>query len=203
MPASHGTTTVTRRPTAAAKFMEQTRLQSEGSESSSSVEWSCTAEGLRAATAPNMIVMLVGTEGLGPWTDTGVDVPPAAAWHVGSKWRRIAEASGRGAKASVRKVVASTAYEIVARERVTVPAGSYEAFKVESTVTIDADGDKQHGRLLTTATTAWYVQDVGIVESRSLSTLRSSGTGAPESGTGGIRMQRTIALKDFTGNAPR
>lgn len=62
-----------------------------------------------------------------------------------------------------KTVIAS---KVVGEERVTVPAGTYDALKIEQVITIDTS---VMGVSATTTANAWYAKDVGLVKSENRS----------------------------------
>lgn len=101
----------------------------------------------------------------------GVAIPDFDRWEVGSSWKLVQEIKGMGQQGPIRYNVSGsleTTYTIVAQEVVTVPAGKFTAYKVQTQfsthlkatagivsipINIDAQG------------TQWYAENVGLIKS--------------------------------------
>jgi hypothetical protein len=106
-------------------------------------------------------------------------LPDAGRWKVGYTWKSTTEVSGMTVNAENR---------IVAAERVTTPAGTFDALKVETTSKVDMSGmlggqklppevmKKMEASLSKVKSSVWYVKGVGMVQNvseRSTMTLIS------------------------------
>ncbi|WP_147364029.1 hypothetical protein [Deinococcus cavernae] len=94
---------------------------------------------------------------------TGFSIAAPANWRVGYEWNNVWNVEGR--KGLLRGAGDFTLhYRIVDLEKVKVPAGEFEAFKVELTMTLKmkAGGVPLNQALPTSY--AWYAKDVGLVK---------------------------------------
>lgn len=108
---------------------------------------------------------------------SGVTFPAAEQWAVGKKWRNSYEVEGRisgthGSQIGGGKGTIVIACEIVGEESVSVPAGTFNAMKVRSTITqkmtmtMQGAGGMHVPVESTIDTHNWYVRDVGMVKSQ-------------------------------------
>ena len=131
--------------------------------------WSCTAEGLFA---PLTDTGIEGYELYGPLvvnkSETGVDIPQPGAWQVGYTWtttRQLEAGPSENEITAYYDFMDVTKHEIVAKEQITVPAGTFEAFKVDSSsewTAISPSGSETNG---TGRGSRWYVKEIGLVKS--------------------------------------
>lgn len=100
----------------------------------------------------------------------GVQIPDLDKWAVGERWGYTLELGGTAQQGPVRFNVEGTVeslYRVVAQEAVTVPAGRFQALKVQVTTNFKIVGRagplsipfNQSGE-----STAWYVEGVGMVK---------------------------------------
>ena len=98
---------------------------------------------------------------------TGVSTPDYDTWEVGSTWKYVLEINGERTEFPPVKGHGfyETAYKIVGRETIAVPAGKFNTFKVEVTTTmrftIPPGIPFNQGFTLT----SWYAEGVGMVKS--------------------------------------
>jgi hypothetical protein len=94
-----------------------------------------------------------------------LSLPPEAEWQPGKTWTHRMEF---GAGLPVGMGVATMANEIVGSETVTVPAGTFDALKVETLVdqqmTLDLPGVGKQSMDLSHRATSWYVKSIGMVK---------------------------------------
>jgi hypothetical protein len=102
---------------------------------------------------------------------SGVAIPAPERWLKGSKWKYGYSVHGRmsfvGAPQPVDVQGAiSVAAEIMGQERVDVPAGVYEAVKVQSVYTdaLTMKGSSSMPINMTFTVHSWYARDVGLVK---------------------------------------
>lgn len=135
--------------------------------------WNCTPEGMVAleygkldfAQKPTGFKM----ETVGR---TGVTVPAAERWREGQEWRSSYEiraelagpqgASGRGSG------TIEITNRVAGREQITVPAGSYDALKVESEMAMKLTvrvGQMTVPSNTSVRNTTWFAENVGMVKS--------------------------------------
>ena len=140
-------------------------------ELSVSAGWNCTSEGMialeygkldSARQATNFKMETVGR--------TGVTVPSAERWREGGEWRssyeirtEIAGPQGPSGRGSGTIEITN---RVVGRERVTVPAGTYDALKVESTMAMKLTvrvGQMTMPTNTNLRNTSWFAENVGMV----------------------------------------
>jgi len=111
------------------------------------VDWSCTDEGLsvKLGEVPGVVMK-----------STGVSIP--AKLDVGDEWTQTFES---GAEGFSQKMV--TVNRVTGREQVTVPAGTYEALRVDFDIDMNIPGQGP----VTSTGTQWFVPGVGLVKSTS------------------------------------
>ncbi len=150
--------------------------KSEFKEVSSTINWRCTADGLLATTYGNTIEM---KSGAGVKLDTlnskGVSFPAESRWNTGEKWttdydvkETIKDSKGQE-MGSGDGTVHQTA-EIIGAEEITVPAGTFQTFKVKIKTNIDIVV-KIRGASVPAKTaldtSIWFAKNVGMVKAES------------------------------------
>ena len=93
---------------------------------------------------------------------TGVSFPAPAAWKTGYDWTYTMKLEGRKSGLNARATITFN-YQILSRENVTVAAGTFDAWKVGISGTIDAHVAFVPIRQQFTET-QWIVPGVGIVK---------------------------------------
>lgn len=135
--------------------------------------WKCTGDGLAALQYAN-----VGAGSMRFTLETvkssGITFPPADRWRVGEKWEASYDVKTKAGDGPAKQVATDTtgtivmASEIVGTESVTVPGGTFEAFKVAQTITQKLNV-KTPGMTIPVNTdfksTSWMAKDVGLVKS--------------------------------------
>ena len=95
-----------------------------------------------------------------------LSLPPEAEWQPGKTWTHRVEL-GAGLPGAMG--TATMANEIVGLETVTVPAGTFDALKVETQVdqqvTLDLPGVGRQTMDLSHRATSWYAKGIGMVRS--------------------------------------
>ncbi len=120
--------------------------------------WTCTAKGITANLGAGTTAMQV---------DTG-SLPPTNAWRVGTSWPGGSELK----MASGMTVTGTSMSRVTALEKVTTPAGTYTAFRVETSTktSMKAPAEKTlppgmaAAMNQTSKTITWYVKGVGMVK---------------------------------------
>ncbi|THF71696.1 hypothetical protein E7T06_01705 [Deinococcus sp. Arct2-2] len=127
---------------------------------STNMVWNCTAKGMTASLPTGKATASF---------DLGF-LPPSSAWKVGYSWTSTGKISGMAGMT----INTSTRSKITASERVTTPAGTFTALRVESTSasTVQLPPGMQADAMSkamnsTTTSTAWYAKGVGTVKSTS------------------------------------
>lgn len=91
---------------------------------------------------------------------SGVDIPAAALWKTGYSWASVWNLSGKQGLLSGNGTF-ERHYRIAGREKITVPAGTFEAWRVEVSLKVTGKAafmniNREIGRY-----TVWYAQDMG------------------------------------------
>jgi hypothetical protein len=113
--------------------------------------WLCTDEGLamQLDEIPEMSI-----------TTTGPSIP--ATMDVGTEWTQTFEMDGPGISMRI-----TTVNRVTSREEITVPAGTFDAFRIDYEARTEAPGEPPS----LTRGTQWFAVGTGIVRSTSVSDL--------------------------------
>ena len=157
-------------------------------------EWTCTPEGLSALQLGGAPAAMLNSQNIHLNLDvqnaSGVTFP--RQMNPGDQWQQTADVKG---KASVANEEAETtgnvqmSFAAVGNESVTVPAGTFNALKINVDVTLDLKAAYEGITLPVTFSgkyTYWFVQDVGWV--------KASGTG----NVLGSSFSETTELQSYT-----
>jgi hypothetical protein len=142
------------------------------------IHWTCSPSGLTAGdfnsgdtpSAPSTFHFQI-------LQVSGTTVPPADQWKVGSAWQtayqvtmQVAPTSGSSVPAMGGKGTITVAYKILSQDNVSVPAGSYPAWKVSYNLTenlaMTMNGKPLPVKPITVPGTTWFAQNVGLVKSQ-------------------------------------
>lgn len=93
---------------------------------------------------------------------TGVSLPAAADWKPGLSWTQVWTLEGRKGLLSGSAVVSSRS-QVLSRESVTVPAGTFMAWKVSVKTVLDAKMGFVPLHQDFPVQTQWYAENVGLV----------------------------------------
>ncbi|WP_309572526.1 hypothetical protein [Deinococcus sp.] len=136
-------------------------VQSTFSGTTSTTTWTCTDQGMTASFGP-------GTGSLQADSST---LPPASEWKVGTTWPGVS----RVTTVSGITMNSTSQSRIAAQEMVTTPAGTFTAFRVETTTkhkltvpvgtTLPAGSADAMNR--DTTVTLWYARGVGLIKESS------------------------------------
>ena len=141
--------------------------------------WSCTPQGLIAGQVPNVGLLASPQFKIESLQPTGVTVPPANAWKIGTTWTNGYTVKGtmvNGGQTMTAQGPIEITNKIVTQETVKVPAGSFTAFRVDGTLKsnlttslgfIDVPVNIDY------ASSSWYVQNIGLVKMTTTGTLGS------------------------------
>lgn len=154
----------------------------EGQEESFTMEWTCTEAGLLS---PNLSGLLGDMEGIEVEVleASGVTLPSADEMEVGATWStnyamRMTFSDESLGSMVMNQTIANSS-EIVARESVTVPYGTFDALRIESSGTVqmamDLEGTPMPAPSVDITSTSWYVEGIGMVREE---TPDMMGTGA-------------------------
>ncbi len=154
----------------------------EGQAEPFTLEWICTEEGLLS---PNLSSMLGDTAGIEIEVieASGVTLPTAAEMEVGASWatnyemRMVFSDETIGSMVMNQSITNSS--EIVGRESITVPYGTFDALRIETAgsvaMSMDLDGTPMPTPGIEINSTTWYVEGIGMVREETPDLM---GTGA-------------------------
>jgi hypothetical protein len=138
--------------------------------------WTCAADGLSDLERPATVVADDAPQAEGTVqyeAATGTTLPRPELWAAGYSWVQTSSGSFAGpdvipgANPRAESSVPRT-HTIVGQEAVSVPAGGFSAWRVQTTatgpVTVEIGGQQQTFEV-TNSQTAWYVENVGLVKS--------------------------------------
>ncbi len=131
------------------------------------ITWTCDESGLTAteygSSTPGFTFESLSV--------SGVTMPPAGEWRVGTEWENTFEVQGSMAQEGVTVALSgtiTTKNRIVSQEQVTVAAGSFTAYKVESQSALRFTSNVM-GMMIPmnfdSTSWAWYAEGVGLVGS--------------------------------------
>jgi len=135
-------------------------LNVEGGDSSFTIDGICTDEGIFLMDVPGMSTTATTSDGTGRVTTSGsegVTLPNDV--QVGDEWSQTLSANVTLGD-SPMAVTIDTQYKAAGYEAVTVPAGMFQALRVDAQSTLDMAGSKSEF-----AQTLWYAEGVGTVKS--------------------------------------
>lgn len=142
-------------------------------ELTNTTNYECTREGIMAAQYGGLEMAEANIQ-IETLNGRGILIPADDAWRVGKTWDASYDlvgslAAAEGMTGTITGTVA-IANEIVAQEKVTVPAGTFDAFRVDATMTqtmVMSMGGIAAPQPFTIAidTSSWYAPGVGLVKS--------------------------------------
>ena len=150
----------------------------DGSSTPLSFDYTCSDDGLVSATLSGLPAMAGFS--LEVTSFTGTNFPPADQWEVGASWSASYTVEGTGTVEGIDVAVngeIATVYEIVSEESVEVPAGTFDAYKVDSTLTQQLTmsmGGASMPLEVAISSSDWYVEGVGQVKSMTLGEFAST-----------------------------
>lgn len=159
-------------------------------------EWSCTEEGLTAmqytgAGAAGSVVTEGSTAEFETTSFSGVSLPKDLS--VGDTWTLTFEVAGEqtlpGGEFAESQGTVTYAFEAIGIESVSVPAGAFEAMRVDVETSLDftlSMGGAEIPMQMTTSGSTWHVLNVGWVKSVSSGTLFDQ------------RVEETLELQSYT-----
>lgn len=139
-----------------------------GAETTVTTNGECSADGITLnldASTPSK-----GTQQIRTLKHSGSDVGPPGQMKVGGAWT---SALTREMTTGTVKILISTTstHRVVAAEKVKVPAGEYDALKIETeTETATKKGGRPRSEATRSKTTTWLVKGVGLVKSQTAAT---------------------------------
>ncbi|WP_293910901.1 hypothetical protein [Deinococcus sp.] len=93
---------------------------------------------------------------------SGQTTPPPAAWKVGHTWSQVFDLEGRKGLLSGTGRIASN-YRVLGREQVTVPAGTFGAWKVAIETTFQGKLGPIQVMNSKRLSTSWYAEGTGLI----------------------------------------
>lgn len=166
---------------------------------STSVVGACLNDGIRvnietsgaSASGGHAKMETVSEEGYGFPKDAGVKV--GAQWSE-SRVMKMVMQGGKDGKTTGMTMTMKTSHKIVGKESVTVPAGTFDAFKIvsESETTSELSALRK-GPPPKTIQTMWVVKGVGMVKQEM--TLMMGGPGGPGGLAGGSSVLKSYKVK--------
>ncbi len=154
----------------------------EGQPEPLTLEWVCTEEGLLSPNLSSMLGEATGLE-IEVLEASGVTLPAADEMEIGATWsanyamRMVFSDESIGSM--VMNQTISNSSEIVGRESVTVPYGTFDALRIETSGTVevamDLDGTPMPAPGIEINSTTWYVDGIGMVREETPDLM---GTGA-------------------------
>jgi hypothetical protein len=142
------------------------------------IDYECTEDGLVSGTLGGLPA--AGGFSLKVTGFSGTNFPPADQWQVGNTWTASYTVEGNGSVGGIEANASGTidlSYEIVGQESVDVPAGTFDAFKVDSTLTEQLTMSAAGATVpmdLAINSTDWYAKDVGQVKSQTYGDFAST-----------------------------
>jgi hypothetical protein len=133
--------------------------------------WTCSSEGLLAAQFANLNTGGPSQFKFETLKSSGVTVPAAATLKVGATWNNGYEVKAQistGNTTNQAQGKITQAHKIVGQESVTVPAGTYNAFKVETDFSMALSivvGGVTVPTNFNFKVTSWFAPNVGLVKS--------------------------------------
>ncbi len=163
---SSGTYTVTTTSITANSFTEHDVLDGAAVDT----QWTCGDQGLVSTAFGNLHMHGINGFQFNTTQATGASIPPADQWTIGKTWTNGYNIEGQvqqnGANLSGTGTV-TIQNKIAAQEQVTVPAGTFTAFRVDSIITLNLTpgGSVPIPITLTLDQSSWYARDTGLVKS--------------------------------------
>jgi hypothetical protein len=146
----------------------QTTMDLSMSEMSMTVHWDCTSQGIVSYDFGNLTVASLGNVASMEVVDSsGVFLPAADLLVPGYSWSDnytvVMHISDEGFAVDINTTVDET-WRAAGIETITVPAGTFEALRVDGTENVTVGGFMGAGDVsVTVDATYWYAKDVGIV----------------------------------------
>lgn len=149
-----------------------------GAPNALSFDYVCNEDGLVSATLGGLPTMAGFS--LEVTSFSGTNFPPADQWQAGNAWTASYTVEGTGTVEGIDVAVngeITTVYEIVGEESVEVPAGTFDAYKVDSTLTQELSmsmGGVSMPLEVAISSSDWYVEGVGQVKTMTLGDFAST-----------------------------
>jgi hypothetical protein len=137
---------------------------------SSDIGWTCSTDGLLSTQFASLTLAAPGQFKFTTLKSSGVTLPAPSQWKVGTTWKNGYDVKGElvaGGNTATAQGTVTYASTIAAQESVSVPAGTFTALRVDSTVTI-ALAMTVSGISAPTnfsfQVASWYVPNMGMVK---------------------------------------
>lgn len=134
-------------------------------------QWTCKSDGLLATQLVNLATAGRSQFMVETLESAGITLPPEEQWTVGYAWSSHYRIRGQLTNTTspvTGEGTADSQDRIVAQEQVTVPAGTFDTFRVDSTTTLNLTasfGFLGVPTTLTVSESSWYARDMGLVKS--------------------------------------
>ncbi|HYM00141.1 MAG TPA: hypothetical protein VEZ90_14405 [Blastocatellia bacterium] len=136
------------------------------------VPWSCIEQGLLCSEfLPLDLGHFPGVLKLKYTNGSGVTLPPVNGWNVGYHWTGRFAVTGQRTDSSGTQEANGTVdmdNDIVGSGKLTVPAGTFDAFQIDSTMmetlTVGTGSATGNTLRISVKTSAWYARDVGLIK---------------------------------------
>ncbi len=132
--------------------------------------WTCTPDGLLSKQFGNLQIHGQTQYKFDTTDSEGITIPPADRWFVGNAWSNRYAIAGQVDQSGIPisgTGAVTLANRIAAEEQVTVPAGTFLAFRVDSTIglKLTPSGLFPIPVNLTLSQSSWYARDTGMIKS--------------------------------------
>jgi hypothetical protein len=134
------------------------------------VQWQCSSEGLIAAPAANLFAGGQTPFRFDSVSSSGVTLPSADRWSTGATWESAYDVRGQAARNAMTVTGTGTVNiqdQVMDQEQVTVPAGTFQAWRVDSTIRISLTGSSGGTSVPVVVSferSSWYASNVGLVK---------------------------------------
>lgn len=143
------------------------------------IDYLCGKDGISSATLGNL-PGAAGSFSLSVTNFSGTNFPPADQWKTGATWSASYTVEGGGTIQDIQADATGQVtqdYEIVGQESITVPAGTFNAYQVNSTLsqqlTLAMNGITVPVEV-TISSTDWYAKGIGQIKSMTLGDFAST-----------------------------
>ncbi len=165
--------------------------------------WTCNNGALTSTALANLGNLTRDLVKLQTTRNTGVTIPRSEEWEVGTTWKdtfdvtgqletNLANLSGNG--------TAEASNRIAAEQTVVVPAGTFRAFRVDSTIVVrlrGSGGGASTPISVTIAQAAWFARNVGLV--KAIQTIASESVTTELTSTNLVAARAPTAVSKPTG----
>ncbi len=134
------------------------------------IQWQCSSEGLRATPAAVLFAGGAPPFHIDSIQSRGVTLAPADHWSSGATWSSAYDVRGQAALSGVTATGTGTVNiqdQVMNQEQVIVPAGTFQAWHVDSTVRISLTGSSGGTSVpvvFSFKLSSWYAANVGLIK---------------------------------------